>query len=428
MLSLKEVDQMIESGAMKTASGKTVFINEAKAENTQAIKRNIWENKEVKDMRIMFEKRFGFDFADRQKFPVMEAGFNWKKVAQRCGYPSLDYAFKEADSGSNFVQVLRAGVQTVVNSMYMTVPTTYESWTNTVNSNKDTELYAPLHGVSFLREVGKGEIYGESYAAGLDIKLKNRKYGTLYAVEKELLEDDQTGQFAKQAGLLGEYARLAMEVIVMAKLAGKFTGGVLANYAELLIPPTETQPSDEANYPWTTSAAPFVGGGFNRPVTFTAPTQPAIQTGFITLMNQLNKLGLKMMVDPDTILIGPVYRFDLAVLLNSSFYPSQPGSTAGTTGNTFAINPIQSIAKLVISRFMFNNLGSVNANSTAWYLLDSKKHWFVSQLRTAAEVTQENPNSGQSFDKDIIRFKVSMRGNADHIDPRFAYQGNDGSV
>jgi phage major head subunit gpT-like protein len=427
MLTLKEIDKMIEAGSMVNSAGKRVFINEAKHANSQAIMKNVWENPEMKWMRESFKKKFKFDFADKSKFPVMESGFSWLKVAQKCGYPSIEQAFKEADSSSNFAQVLRAGVQSVVNSMYMTVPTTYEAWTTTVNSNKDTELYAPLHGVSFLREVGKQEIYGESYAAGLDIKLKNRKYGTLFAVEKELLEDDQTGQFAKQAGLLGEYARLAMEVIVMAKLAGKFTGNAIAQYAEMTVPATETQPSDESVYPWAPPATPFVGGGSNRPATFTALTQSGIQAGFIALMNQKNKLGLKMSVDPDTLLVGPTWRFDAAVLLNSSFYPSQPGA-AGTTGSSFAINPIESIAKLVISRFMFKNNGTVDGTSTAWYLMDSKKPWFVSQLRTAAEVTQENPNSGQSFDRDIIRFKVSVRGNADHIDPRFAYQGNDGSV
>lgn len=428
MLTLQEIDKAIEAGSIQNSAGKRVSINEANWKNTQKIKQNLWENKEVKWMRESFQKKHKFDFADAKKFPVMESGFDWNKVAQKCGYPSLDVAFKEADSSSNFVQVLRAGVQTIVNSMYMTVPTTYESWTTTVNSKKNTELYAPLHGISFLREVGAQELYGESRAAGLDIKLVNRKYGTMFAVEKELLEDDQTGQFAQQAGLLGEYARLAMEVIVYAKQSGKFTGGVLANYAGLSIPQTETQPATEANYPFTSSAAPFVGGGSNRPVTYGLLTQPNIQNGFIGLMNQLNLLGLKMQVDPQTINIGPKYRFDLAVLLNSSFYPSQVSTSAGTTGSAFAINPIESIAKAVITRFMFDNTGSVSNNSSAWYIMDANKPFFVSQLRNAAEVTQEAPNAGASFDRDVIRFKVTMRGNADYIDPRFIWQGSDGTI
>lgn len=48
--------------------------------------------------------------------------------------------------------------------------------------------------------------------------------------------------------------------------------------------------------------------------------------------------------------------------------------------------------------------------------------------RESASVMQEAPNAGESFNRDIIRFRLVMRGNGDFIDPRFAWQGNDGSV
>lgn len=433
MLTLNEIDKMYESGRTQNAAGKNVALVDGRSgshsisANVKALKEATWENDFIRGFRTHFEKKFGMDFADQAKFPVMERSFSWKKAAQQCGFTSVDSALREADSGSNFTQVLRAGVQSIVNSMYLTVPTTFESWTTTVASNKDTELYAPLHGVSFLREVGKQELYSESRAAGLDLKLRNRKYGTIFAVEKELLEDDQTGQFAKQASLLGEYCREAMEVIVMAKVAGNFTGGVFADYAGLVVPHTETKPANETNYPFATSAAPFVGGGYNRPTSYGALTQANIQAGFIGLMNQKNMLGLKMSVDPDTILIGPQYKFDAMVLLHSTVNPSVP-SSAGTTGSTFSINPIENIAKLVVSRFMPSNTGTFNGNSTAWYVLDSKKPFFVVQTRESASIEQENPTAGESFNRDIVRFRASMRGNADYVDPRFIWQGSDGTA
>lgn len=433
LLTVNEIDKMYESGRTQNAAGKNVALVDGRSgshsiyANVKALKEATWENDFIRGFRTQFEKKFGMDFADQVKFPVKERSFSWKKAAQQCGFTSVDSALREADSGSNFTQVLRAGVQSIVNSMYLTVPTTFESWTTTVTSNKDTELYAPLHGVSFLREVGKQELYSESRAAGLDLKLRNRKYGTIFAVEKELLEDDQTGQFAKQASLLGEYCREAMEVIVMAKVAGNFTGGVFADYAGLVVPHTETKPANETNYPFATSAAPFVGGGYNRPTSYGALTQTNIQAGFIGLMNQKNMLGLKMSVDPDTILIGPQYKFDAMVLLHSTVNPSVP-SSAGTTGSTFSINPIENIAKLVVSRFMPSNTGTFNGNSTAWYVLDSKKPFFVVQTRESASIEQENPTAGESFNRDIVRFRASMRGNADYIDPRFIWSGSDGTA
>ena len=429
LLNLEEIKKMSEGDSWTAKGGRTVRVNESRPSNVKAVQRNVWENPEIKWMRESTRKKFGFDLADKKAFPVSEASFNWNKVAQKLGAPNVSAALKEADSGTTFVQVLRAGIQQLVNSSYETVPSTFESWTHTVNSTKDTELYAPLHGISFPREVGRQEIYSEARAAGLDIKLLNRKYGTLFSVEKELLEDDQTGQFAKQAGLLGEYAKLVIEAIVYAKLAGVFTGGAVATYSELTIPPTETKPSYETNYPWASAGQGGLrGGGANRPNTYAQLSQAGVQNGFIGLMNQLNLLGLKMNVDPNRLIISPQNRFNAAVLLNSSFYPSVPSSSAGAVGATFAINPIESIAALTISRFLFNNDGTVNGTTQAWYLVDDTKPWFITQIRQAAEVVQEAPTSGQSFDRDVIRFKLNLRVNADHIDPRFAWQGDDGSV
>lgn len=427
MMSLDDIKQMSESNVWTNAKGEAVAVNAAKRQNTRALRESLWNGPEVKNFRESYLKKHGYDWANSEEFPVSDPRFSWKKVAQKQGYSSVESAFREADSATTFTQVLRAGVQNLVNNSYETVETTFESWTSTVNSSMDTELYAPLHGISFMREVGKQELFSESYAAGLNIKLVNRKYGEIFAVERELLEDDQTGQFAKQAGLLGEYAKLCWEVISYAKLAGVFSGGVKANYAGLVIPNTETQPTNEVNYPFAQSSAPFQGGGFNRPASYTVLNQAGIQNGFISMMNQRNLLGLIMNVNPKRLICGPTNRFNAAVLLNSSFYPSVPGA-AGTAGATFSINPIESIAALTVSRFVFTNTGVINGTSAAWYLIDDSKPCFVLQVREAASVIQENPTSGESFNRDIVRFRLVLRGNGDWIDPRFCWQGNDGSV
>lgn len=428
LLNLEEIKKMSESNTWSNSAGQKIQVNTVKDKNAKNLQRNLWEGPEIKAFRESTQKKFGFDLADQKAFPVGDDAFSWKKVAGKFGHGSVEGCLREADSATSFTQVLRAGIQQLVNNSYETVPTTFETWTSTVNSQRDTELYAPLHGISFMREVGKQELYSESYAAGLDIKLINRKYGEIYAVERELLEDDQTGQFAKQSGLLGEYAKLCWETIAYAKLAGTFTGGVKANYAGLVIPPTETKPNNEANYPFAQQSAPFQGGGYNRPAAFTVLNQVGIQNGFIAMMNQRNLLGLLMSVDPKRLIVSPVNRFAAAILLNSSFYPSTPSSVAGTTGATYAINPIESIAALTISRFVFNNLGVIDGQSQAWYLADDSKPFFVMQIRESASVLQEAPNSGESFNRDIIRFRLTLRGNADYVDPRFVWQGNDGSV
>src|SRR5260221_4997210 len=304
----------------------------------RVLERIVWENEDVKKLRESCVRRFGFDPKDHNKFPVTDPGFKWSKVKRKLYEAGK---LREADSETAFVQVLRAGVQSLVNSMYMTVPTVYEQWTTTVQSSLLEELYAPIHGLSFPQEVGEQEKFGESYALGLDIKLRNRKYGEIYPVSRELLEDDQTGQFQKLAGLMAEYGRLVLEVLAHAKLAS--VSGM--KYANMSVPQSETKPANESTYPWSTT---LVGGGATTGSSQVALNQANIQTAIVALMNQLNLLGLKMLVQPDTIIISPKFSFDLSVLMHSAYYPSG-AAAAGSTGGAFAINPIRGILDPVIS-------------------------------------------------------------------------------
>jgi hypothetical protein len=183
----------------------------------------------------------------------------------------------------------------------------------------------------------------------------------------------------------------------------------------------------EANYPWTASSAPFQGGGFNKPASFGALTQANIQNGILAQMQQKNLLGIVMNVNPGRLLISPYYRFDAAVLMNSAYYPSG-AAAAGSVGGAFAINPLQGLADVTVSRYMPDNNGKFASNSKSWYLVDSTKPWFQVLVKEPVGVEQEAPNSGESFNRDIIRTKCFTRMNADIIDPRFAWQGSDGSV
>ena len=386
-------------------------------QNQKVIKKVLLESEEIRDLRKQWTGVMGFDPLSEEgakKFPVLESNFSWKKTQSK---------LVEADSASNFGQYLRAGIQAITNNMYETVATSYEDWVTVVQSTKDTELYAPNHGVSFPRQVGPSQKYPEVAAAGLDIKLKNYKYGSMYAIEKELLDDDQSGSFQRQAAMMGEYMKILTEVLVYAKLAS------VANmqYIDYSIPVSETKPSYESNYPWTSSSAPFRGGGYNRPVTYTGLTQAAIQNAKIGLAQQKNLQGIRLQVKPNRLIVGPKLEFDAAVLLNSSFYPSG-AAAAGNVGGAFSINPIKGIADLTVGQFVAKNDGTFNGDSNAWYLVDDAKPWFILQLREAVTVEQEAANSGTSFEIDQYRFKTRGRMNADVIDPRFAWQGNDGSV
>lgn len=400
----------------------TVHNPKLRESNKKKIERVLWGSKEMKNLKESCRRlgsRIGlnnFDVFNKDQFKVREHNFSWNKLEQR---------FMEADTASGFQQFLRAGIITLASDSYMGVETTYEDWVRVVPSKLRDEPYAPNHGIGFPSEVGSSSGYAEVGAAALDLQLRNKKYGSIYAVEQDLLEDDTTGTFQQQAGLLGKYLKMLSEVVVYAKLAS------VANmkYLQLRVPESETKPSAEtAAYPWISDAAgKFDGGGVNRPDAFGALTQGNIQDGFIGLGQQKNLQGVELGVNPDRILISPFYQFDLGVLLNSAYYPSG-AAAAGVVGGAFSQNQLKGIAVPSITRFMFDQTGATAKNSKAWYLIDSNADWFVLQLREAISVIQEAPNSGESFEKDVNRYKARTRLNADHIDPRFAWQGSDGSV
>src|ERR1700690_1290442 len=177
----------------------------SREENEKTLRECVKENESYVKLQESLKRKIGLDITDEKSFPVLDKRFSWKKAEEK---------LQEADAASSHPELLRAGVQTIINAAYETVETTFEDWAHVIQSSKDTELYAPLQGIQFPREVGRQETYPETPSAGLDIKLVNRKYGQIFSVEKELLEDDQTGQMQKQVSLIGEYLKLVLEVLV----------------------------------------------------------------------------------------------------------------------------------------------------------------------------------------------------------------------
>lgn len=388
-------------------------------QNRKVVERQLWNNDHFKKMREYARRKLGVDIADKKnlqeggKFPVLAEGFSFK---------AMEAKLMEADSSTAFTPLLRAGVQTIVNDMYHATAATYEEWVHVVTSDKDEELYAPLQGIGFPQEVGRQEKYPESGALGLDIKLKNRKYGEMYPVEMELIMNDQTGQVKNLVGLLSEYAKLVMEVIVYAKL-GSVSG---SNYGGLNVPVSETQPSYETTYPWVASTG--LKGGAITKLTAAAFAPAAFQSAMLQLTGQVNILGLKLAVSPKRrIIAGTAHMYDIQTVLNSTFYPAGAQS-AGVVGGAFADNVLKGIAQATFSPYMFDNTGIIPSQSKAWYVADDTKPWFIAQLREPASVVQENPDAGESFERDIVRHKLRIQGNADFMDPRFAVQGSDGSA
>jgi hypothetical protein len=324
---------------------------------------------------------------------------------------------REAVAESSFPQLLRAGVQQFMFDAYQTVPTIFQDLVRVVSSNKYEELYAPLYNSELPVEVLPGEAFPDSRIVGLDVHVRNRKFGRLLAFQRELVDDDQTGQISQRAANLGQMMRYIEELEVIRAIV---------------------EAVDTFNKVETTGYTEAIG---NTPKTPGALSQAALEEADIALQNMVDPLGNFMLVMPDTVLVSPSDKFNLLKLLNSTLQPSVPGAAGetisnakgGTTGWTMTWNPLQGEYTAKVSRFVpgkSTSLGGpglkgpgLDKANGAWFLMETKKS-VVFQDREGLEIIQENPAGGAAFQFDEYRYRIRRRFNAKTIDTRFIWRGN----
>lgn len=364
-------------------------------------------------VNVMDKKVFKFWDDEAQEANMM---FSQKKFRE--SVYNMCYKLREANAEGALQQLLRAQVSTITNGYYELVDVVYDSIYQMAPSSHAIELYAPVYRGDVPRRILRGQTYPEGRIVGSDLQLKNWKYGIIYTFERELWDDETTGMVATRSKDGGEQMKILMEAWAMQKFIG--TAGA---YGDDPIPASETQPSDESNWPWTLSSATFVGGGWNKlsPVAFDIGP---LQAADLQLMQQLDKLGNKMLVKPNTLACGSALKFVARTLLNSEWYPTTgPQKVSGTgaastIGTTYARNVMDGMYNLVISLFL---------PQKAWALGMAGKG-LVGQIRDPLEVVQENPQSGVAFSADEFRFRARSRWNFDWLEPRFWVLGNDGTV
>jgi hypothetical protein len=358
---------------------------------------------------------------------------HWEQVASEVDWfnPTLSFRrlresvyknsvrLREANAESAFGQLLRAGIQTFAINSYNTVPVVYPDLVTEVTSRRYQEYYAPLFRPNLPKKVDRGQKFQDNPVKGLDRVLTNFKFGMIESFERELFDDDQTGQIKNRASQMGENFKIMEEIYVIGKILG--TGFTVQGVE---VDPANTQADvvpagfgGTGTYNTSKGNVPFASGS-PASVTFGRLNQPNLEAADIALMNITDDLGNKFLVSPNTLLVSSVDKFVAAKLLNSTLQPSVPTTAAGDTGYVMTVNPLQGLYKLLVSRFMV---------SKAWILGDPKK-CMVFQRRDPLEIIQEQPASGQSFDQEVYRFKSRSRFEVGIIDSRFLFEGDDGTV
>ena len=294
---------------------------------------------------------------------------------------------KESGASSSLGQLFRYGIQHFMFDAYKSVPVVYPDIVQVRPSGNRQEWYAPLYGAEIPDVVVRGEAFKDSRVEGLDTTLINKKIGRIVSFDREMFDDDQTGQIVQRAAKMGERVRYKEETDVMAAIAG-------ATYTVAI---------------------------GNRPAAYAPLSQLTLEAADIALMGMKDPLGNSMLVMPSLLLVASDNKFNGAKLLNSTLQPSVPGAagqtassaSSGGTGWTMTINPLQGLYQLCVSRFL---------TALQWYLMEPRTS-IPFQERDALEIVQENPLSGDSFLMDIYRWRVRRRYQTAVIESRYIYCG-----
>lgn len=320
--------------------------------------------------------------------------FSFKRLKENC--VANEHRLREANAESAFGQLLRYGVQHFMFDAYKSVSDfVYPDLVSVRPSTNRQEWYAPLYGPEIPRDVPLGGSFEDSKVAGMDKELVNKKVGRMFSVERELVDDDQTGQIEQRATALGERLRYKEEADVMG--VDVFT-----------LSPLNRGIVGVAGTSYTTAIGNKPGAGFAN------LTQAGLEAADIALHNMLDPIGNRIMVKPGTLLVSPADKFNAAKLLNSSLQPSVPSATTGATGYTMTVNPLQGLYALKVSRFLPANY---------WYLMEPKTS-IPFQDRDPLELMMEARDAGASFERDEYRWRVRRRYTTDVLEYRYIFCGN----
>lgn len=357
--------------------------------------------------------------------PVMlEEGWdNWDSLADLADDHYMDMG--EANSASALGQLMRAGVQMFANDLYLRTPVSWMEYIPEVASNKRMEFYAPLDQSLLPTQNRPQQPYKESKVTGSDIEVINNKYMGGESFERELWDDDQTGQIRTRANALGKGQRLIEEIFVAGRLMG------LTNYtvANFVVPASTWSGYNSVGTAITTpySVDLFKPGSGNRPASYAQLSAITFKQGVAALMNALDQNGIKILVRPDHLIVSTQDAINARTLVESDYWPAVQGlagqtasnATAGALAGSFANNVFKGLVSFSVNYYM---------KDWAWNLMEKKAPASVFQRRDPMEIVQENPLSGASFEQDVMRWRSRSRWNMEYVDPRFFWLGNDGSV
>jgi phage major head subunit gpT-like protein len=319
---------------------------------------------------------------------------------------------REAVSETSFAALLRLGVENIIMKAWEVPETVWDQVIMNVPSTGAYGVYGSTFRQTFPQEVPAGGEFPSTKFLPDEKILRNKKFGAILPINRELFEDDQTGEINTKSSEMGEQMQQLKEIWFAGMVQAKaFTFGNVS------VPAPVYKDVSTAGATLTSVYTTALG---NRPATFTALTAQAFKTARTALLTMKDPLGNIVGGLPDTLLVSPDMEYVANLLMNSSWTPTNVGSTGTPTFPTDS-NPIKGMARVKVCVYLPENF---------WALGRAKKRSLIMQTRTPLEVIQEDPASGKSFEEDQYRFRVRERWAMGWVlgGARHWYLGNDGTI
>jgi Mu-like prophage major head subunit gpT len=385
--SLSDLREMFSGGVGIVKPSRGEHYNGALPKNAERLAK--LSGFAIEKYRERFEREYGMDpqdVWDQQD----EWGFSLLQIKE-----SIDsQVLREAVAETMFGNLVRYGVSKALLDNYALVETIYKDIAFINPSKGFEEWYGPVFRGDIPVGVNPGQPLPEGRLMGTQTTIRNKRYGRALTIERELIEDDQTGQIMRRAQSYGDSMAYAEEAAC-----------IIALFAASATAPAQNVAGQAAN---TTAAA--LG-------------QIPLENGWTALALAVDGLGNLMLAKPNAMVVGVQDEITAKKLLQAAFQPSFPTGTAGTIGYFQTPNILKDMFTIYATAFVSKARATISGQGFPWVIMEKGKS-LVFQPRTPLTVEQEAPNAGVSLFQYQYRWAVQRRFGVGVPEPRFCFWGN----
>ncbi|MCC6446211.1 MAG: Mu-like prophage major head subunit gpT family protein [Armatimonadetes bacterium] len=287
-------------------------------------------------------------------------------------------------------ELLEPGLRAVFFEMYESLPAQYERIATIVPSDRAEESYGWLGSVPAMREFTDERIPAALSAYGYTIR--NRKWESTVAVDRDAIEDEQYGQIRLRVQQLAQEARRHQDELVFTLLASGFTEKCY-----------DGQPFFSASHP---------EGGVQSNKGTAALGAASLQSAISAMMKFKDDSGRPLGIVPDTLVVPPDLKWTAMELLNSAYYPESLGTASY---QKLAANVLQGSLELVVSPYL--------TDTNNWFVLACRRvvRPILFQQRSPVEFAALEGSTDEGFMRDTYHYGVRARYNAGFSDWRLAF-------